>query len=187
MNEIEVKAKLKDKEKVLEYLKSNGAEFLGKKHQKDIAFWPNGTTIENIHLLGVNYLRIREQKSEGVKKILFTLKQPQTNQLDCIEKELEIKEDGINELKSIILLLGFYEFSTIEKTRIIYKIKDIEICIDDIKDLGSYIELEKFGPADEAEKIQSELYNLLEILGIKKDDYEYNGYDVLVHKVKNNL
>ncbi len=75
MNEIEVKAKLKNKEKVLEYLKSMGAEFLGTKYQKDIAFWPNDLkNSEGNHPLGRNFMRIREEELNGIKKVLFTLK-----------------------------------------------------------------------------------------------------------------
>ncbi|MFA5932371.1 MAG: class IV adenylate cyclase [Candidatus Paceibacterota bacterium] len=185
MNEIEVKAKLKNKEKVIESLKNMGAEFLNTKYQKDVAFWPNELKAnEKHHPLGTNFMRIREQESNGAKKVLFTLKQPQTNQTDCKEYELEINEKGIPELKSLILALGYYEYVTIEKNRTIAKIKDIEVCIDDVTDLGSYIELEKFGPADQAKKIQNELYSILESLGVTKEDFVYDGYDILVHNVK---
>jgi adenylate cyclase class 2 len=187
MNEIEVKAKLRDKEKVLEYLKNIGVEFSEKKYQKDIIFWPNDLKVMKEHKLGRNFMRIREQESGGIKKIIFTLKQPQTNQTDCKEYELEIKEKDIQELKSIILTLGYYEFLIIEKNRTTAKNKDVEICIDDVLNLGLYIELEKFGPASEAEKIQKELYSLLETFGINKEDYIYDGYDILAYNAKNNL
>lgn len=183
MNEIEIKARLKDKERVLSFLKDAGAEFLGIKHQKDIAFWPNNVVSKD-HLLGRNYIRIREQESNGVKKILFTLKQPQTNPADCIEHELEVKEDGINQLKSLILTLGYYEFIKIEKTRTTYKLKDIEICLDDVKDLGSFIELEKFAPSGDAEKVQGELHNLLKSFGVEESEHTFDGYDMLLDRIR---
>jgi adenylate cyclase class 2 len=184
MNEIEVKAKLRDKEKVLEYIKNSGSEFLGKKHQKDIVFWPNEIRkIEDgTNLLGINYLRIRNQTSEKGKKVIFTLKQPQTNQSDCKEHEIEIKEDDIKNLESIILTLGFYEFCITEKDRETYKMGNIEICVDDVVGLGSYIELEKFGEYNETEKIQTELQNILESWKISKEDCIYDGYDILAYK-----
>jgi adenylate cyclase class 2 len=184
MNEIEVKAILKDKEKIIEHLKKIGVKFCDTKYQKDIAFWPNDIKNLNTHKLGRNFLRIREQESNGKREIIFTLKQPQTNQTDCIEHEIEIKENDIPSLKLIISSLGYYEYVTIEKTRITAKIKDIEICIDDVTDLGSYIELEKFAPAHQAESIQKELYSILESWGINKDDYVYDGYDILVRNAQ---
>ncbi len=188
MNEIEVKAKLRDKEKVLEHLKKLGAEILSTKYQKDIAYWPNDVkTIEDGHLLGKNYMRIREQESNGKKRVIFTLKQTMTNQLDCIEHEIDIKEEDIFALKNIILTLGFYEFITIEKNRTTAKLDDIEVCLDDVTDLGSFIELEKFGESENADKIQGELNEILASWGINQDDYLYEGYDILLHKKKNNL
>ena len=185
MNEIEVKAKLKNKEKVLENLKSMGAQFGDTKYQKDTAFWPNDLkNTEKLHPLGRNFMRIREQEKGGIKKVIFTLKQPQTNQTDCIEHEIEINEKDIPELKSIILMLGYYEYVTIEKNRTTAKLKDVEICIDDVTNLGSYIELEKFAPADQAEIIQKELYSMLESFGITKEDFVYDGYDILVKNAR---
>ncbi|MFA5773080.1 MAG: class IV adenylate cyclase [Candidatus Paceibacterota bacterium] len=189
MNEIEVKAKLRDKEKVLEFIKNSGAEFLGKKHQRDIVFWPNHIRkIEDgTNLLGINYLRIRKQESENGKKVIFTLKQPTTNQSDCKEHEIEIKEEDVAKLESIILALGFYEFCVTEKDRETYKLGEIEICIDNVVELGQYIELEKFGNVDETEKIQKELSDVLESWGVDKEDHTENGYDILAYKLKNNL
>ena len=189
MNEIEVKAKLIDKEKVLECIKNSGAEFLGKKHQKDIVFWPNHIRKieEGVNLLGINYLRIRNQESENGKKIIFTLKQPTTNQSDCKEYEIEIKEADIDNLESIILNLGFYEFCITEKNRETYKLGEIEICVDDVVGLGKYIELEKFGKVEETEKIQDELSEVLKSWGVKKEQHTWDGYDILSYKLKNNL
>lgn len=187
MNEIEVKAKLRDKEKVLEFIKNSGAEFLGKKYQRDIVFWPNHIRkIEDgTNLLGINYLRIRKQESGKDKKVIFTLKQPVTCESDCKEYEIAIKEEDITNLESIILTLGFYEFCITEKDRETYKLGEIEICIDNVVGLGSYIELEKFGTADETEKIQNELSEILESWGVAKEDHTENGYDVLTYKLKN--
>lgn len=185
MNEIEVKAKLKDREKVIKHLKDLGAEFYETKYQKDTAYWPNDIKDLSTHVLGRNFLRIREQEVGGKKKIIFTLKQPQTNQTDCIEHEIKIEENDTPSMKSIISFLGYYKYVTIEKTRLTAKLNDIEVCIDDVVGLGSYIELEKFAPADSAAETQKELYAILESWGINKDDYVYDGYDVLVQASKN--
>jgi len=186
MNEIEVKAKLKDRESIIQHLKKAGAEMLGTKYQKDTAFWPNDVKITDIHLPGKNYLRIREQVLNDKKKVIFTLKQDVSSQLDCKEYEIEIGEKDVPTLRNIILTLGYYEFIVIEKNRTTAKIGDIEICLDDVTDLGSFIELEKFGESENALAIQNELYGMLESWGIGKEDYVYDGYDILIHK-KNNI
>jgi adenylate cyclase class 2 len=190
MNEIEVKAILRDKEKVLEFIKNSGAVLLDNKYQKDLVFWPEGITNINdgIKLLGINYLRIRKQTSDkNGGKIIFTLKQPLSNQADCKEHEVDIQEDDIENLESIILALGYYEYCIIEKNRETYKFGDIEICLDDVTGLGSYIELEKFGTSEETERIQKELSTLLESMGVNKEDLTFDGYDILLRKAKDNL
>ncbi len=188
MNEIEVKAKLNNKDNVLKRLENMGIEILDTKYQKDIAFWPNDRkTIEEGHIMGRNYLRIRIQEKQDMRKIIFTLKQDVTSQFDCKEYEIEIQEKDINSLTKMILEMGYYEFITIEKNRTTAKIKDIEICLDDVKDLGSFIELEKFGESEKANEIQRELYGLMNELGIESNDYVNDGYDILLYRKYNNL
>lgn len=173
---------MRDKAGVLEKLKANGLEIHGEKYQKDLVFFPNDIKELTQHLLGRNYMRIREEKKNGITRVIFTLKQPRTNQTDCIEHEVEIQEKDISEMTLLIETLGYYQFITIEKTRITASMGDIEICIDEVAEIGSYIELEKFGDEKDAIKIQNDLYALLESWDIKKEDYTSDGYDLLVYK-----
>jgi adenylate cyclase class 2 len=186
MNEIEAKAKLKDKKAVMNRLKEMGLEIHATKYQKDTIYWPNDIKDPSGRLIGRNFIRIREQKIENKKKVIFTLKQALENTLDSIEKEIEIKEEDIPTIFSIFELLGFYHFTTVEKERINANIGDIEVCIDEVTDLGSFIELEKFGEDGEAEKIHQELNNMFDSLGIKKEDYVYHGYDILMYNKQHN-
>lgn len=184
MNEIEVKAKLKDKDTVMSRLKKMGLEIHASKYQKDTVYWPNDIKDPSGRLFGRNFLRIREQKVGNDKKVLFTIKQCLENQLDSIEQEIEIKEKDISTMFAIFKLLDFYKFNTIEKKRINANIGDIEVCIDDVTDLGSFIELEKFSEKDKIDDTHKELNAMLKKLGIKKEDYVYEGYDILVHKAQ---
>jgi adenylate cyclase class 2 len=185
MNEIEVKAKLRDKEAVMKQLLAMGLEIESRKYQKDVVYFPNDITDTTTQQLeGKNFLRIREQKSGDKKKVIFTLKQRRRNDLDAEEHELEIQEKDIPEMLAAFKCLGYYERVTVEKNRIVIKMGNIEICIDDVTDLGSFIELEKFGKPEESEKIQSELHALLASWGIQKEDYVYRGYDILMYDSK---
>lgn len=187
MNEIEVKAKLNNREKVLEHLKNSGAEIIGAKYQKDTVFWPNDIKTAKEHKVGVNYLRIREQDSNGKRKVMFTLKQNITNQMDCKEIEFEILENTIPQMIEIMTMMGYYEFAIVEKERTTAKLGDIEICLDDVTGLGSFIELEKFGESEKAVEIQNELYGILKSWGIDEGDHVQDGYDILMFNKKNNI
>ena len=184
MNEIEVKAKLKDKDAVMNRFKEMGLEIHASKHQKDTVFFPNNAADISRHELNKNYLRIREQKTGVEKKVLFTLKQSRHNQLDSIEHEVEIKEEDILKMFAIFELLGFYQAVIVEKERITAKMGDIEVCIDDVVGLGSFIELEKFSEDEKSEEITGELYSIFDSWGIKKEDYVYVGYDTLMEQIK---
>ena len=182
MNEIEVKAKLKDKDALFKHLKNAGLELHDPKYQKDTVFFPNEITDSSQHELNKNYLRIREQKTGDKEKVLFTLKQSRRNQLDSIEHELEIKKEDIQTMFSIFELLGFHQATIVEKERINANMGDIEICIDEVVGLGSYVELEKFGPDEKSEEITKELYAIFESWNIPKEDYVYLEYDTLMYE-----
>ena len=94
MREIEVKAKLRDKEGVMRKLVELGCRFSEPVTQKDSIFIEPGLTVPIPP--GRTALRIREQDG----KYIFTLKQSVLNQLDCLEKEVAI--DRPEEMKEII-------------------------------------------------------------------------------------
>jgi adenylate cyclase class IV len=56
--------------------------------------------------------------------------------------------------------------------------------LDEVDGLGSYIEVEKMSDED-GEKIQNELFDFLQILGVSKEDRVLKGYDTLMW-LKNN-
>ncbi|HRN95904.1 MAG TPA: class IV adenylate cyclase [Candidatus Levybacteria bacterium] len=174
MQEIEVKARIKDPATLITKLETMGCQFSDPIHQIDTIYIPIGATIPVPQ--GVNVLRIREQDG----KYILTLKQPITNQLDCIERETEV----INapQMHDMIRLLGFEKSSRVEKKRKKSKYKNYEICIDEVIDLGIFIEVETFG--EDAQTLQKELFTFLETLGVKKQDQEFMGYDILLKNLR---
>tara|TARA_Y100000310_G_scaffold345733_1_gene468996 strand:- start:7169 stop:7705 length:537 start_codon:yes stop_codon:yes gene_type:complete len=177
MKEIEVKAKVKDKELILSKLKEMNIELQDPITQKDIVFIPK--QFEGKPPLGTNVLRIRDQDG----KLTFTLKQPQKNELDCIEKEITL--DNAQQMHDIIIMLGFKVYAEFSKTRRKAKYNGLEICLDEVSGLGSFIEVERLAEEGDAEKIQEELFAFLMKLGVSKEDQVMKGYDTLVY-LKNN-
>lgn len=174
VQEIEVKATVKNAEDLRQKLESLGCIFSNSIEQKDRIFVPKGHDIpvEN----GVNVFRIREQDG----KFILTLKQQVTNQLDCLEYETDINQP--EKVVKMIELLGFAEISSVNKTRIKGKYKDLEICLDEVEQLGSFIEVEKMVEEGNAETIQSELWQFLESIGVDKKEQVTDGYDILIKK-----
>lgn len=128
---------------------------------------------------GKNVLRIRE--SNG--KFLFTLKQPQSNELDAIERETEVKDP--EEFKEALLLMGYKPVVEIHKTRVKTNFGDYEICIDEVEKLGSFIEVEKITDNENAELVQKELFDFLTSLGVDPQNRVLHGYDTLIYLQQN--
>lgn len=172
MQEIEVKAHIKNAEAVLGELARMGYKLSEPVEQKDTVYVPKGVKIPVP--LGVTVLRVREQ----VGKIFLTLKIPQTNQLDCVERELTISD--ANEMEAIILALGFEKASYTEKSRRKGKVGELEVCVDTVRGLGQFIEVEKLVEAASGDVVQTELLSFLKSLGVSEEDQVFDGYDILL-------
>ncbi len=171
--EIEVKAKAEDLNILKKKLEELGCVFTNPTEQKDTIF-VNFDSDFATFMPGTNFLRIRETDN----KILFTLKQPQSNELDCIEKEIEVSDR--NQLKDMLELMGYHEAIQVHKIRTKTKYNDMEICLDEVKDLGMFIEVEKIVDGD-GETVQNELLDFLESLGVSRENRIINGYDTLMY------
>lgn len=177
MYEVEVKAVLRNREAVMKKLQDLGCKFGEELYQIDYIY-----TREKFFPppKGVPVLRIRKQNGKNI----FTLKINQSSRQDCIEHELEIMD--ADQMTEIIKLLGYKLDVVVEKRRIKTKYQDMEIVLDDVKDLGEYIEAEKIVKDENQEnrkKIQEELYSFLETLGVSKEDRIIDGkYDIMLYE-----
>ena len=175
--EIEVKAKVRDFEEIKDKLKKIGCILSEPIIQDDYIYNRKGVNIRKGYD-GSPILRIREQSG----KVIFTLKKNRSNELDCIEKEIEVSDKEI--LKDIFDLMDYESTIEVHKKRIKGVYNDYEICLDEVDGLGSYIEVEKMSEED-GEKVQAELFEFLQGLGVSKEDRVFNGYDTLIW-LKNN-
>ena len=171
--EIEVKAKAENLSLIRIKLEALGCTFTDPIVQDDTIF-VNFDGDFTKFAPGTNFLRIRKAKG----KILFTLKQPQSNDLDCIEKEVEVSD--ADQFRDALELMGYHEAVQVHKTRTKTKYKDMEICLDEVKGLGSFVEVEKITEGD-GDAVQTELFAFLQTLGVNKEDRVLRGYDILVY------
>jgi adenylate cyclase class 2 len=182
MYEVEVKAKLRDREEFVKKLESLGCKFSSELHQIDHIFIPNG--IDFPPPLNTPVLRLRKQNNI----FLFTLKISQTGRQDCIERELEIS-DG-EKMTEILKFIKYKEVSMVDKKRIKTKLDDMEIVIDEVKELGEFIEVEKMVSNEngsERQEMQRGLVKFLEKLGVAKEDVLVNGkYDIMMIEKRQN-
>ena len=173
MQEVEVKARVTDEARLLSQLDVAGIKLGPGVRQEDVIYstktW-DFTEFNNTE----NTLRIRRQSG----RTLFTLKRGGTNELDGIECEVEVND--AKQLAEIIRHLGYFEEVRVNKTRRKAKLGDIEICLDEVEGLGTFIELEKLTQDANTTPIQEELFRLLESWSVKRTDRETHGYDTLI-------
>lgn len=179
MREIEIKATISSVQSVIDRLATRGVTVTSPVKQRDRVYGQIG--VDGATENSAPWLRIRTETKNGTTKHIFTLKRSITNQLDSIEHETVV-EDAI-ESENIVTQLGFELYSDLTKTRQKAVIGDVEICLDTVENLGTFIEAEKL-TADEVEYevIVVELWTILESIGVKRDDEVRDGYDVLMNK-----
>ena len=183
MREIEVKAKIKNKDNLIKKLNDLGCVLSEPKHQHDRVYFPNGVTFEGNNLKNHNVLRIRTESSSDNQTHTFTFKKATGDYLNKIEKESKIV--GAQEMHEIILALGYYLFIEIKKSRTTSRFNDYEICIDEVDELGTFVEIEKIVDEEvEGDEIIQELNEFLIKLGINPSDNVTKGYDILLGSQK---
>ena len=182
MYEVEVKARLKDRNAVMKKLQDLGCKFGGELHQVDRIFAPVGTPYPDVPM-GATVLRVRKQND----KYFFTLKIPQSSHQDCIEREMEITDGEM--MVEIFELMKWDKLPTVDKKRIKTNFQDMEIVLDKVEILGEFIEVEKIVTDEnhkDRKKVQEELLDFLETIGVPRTDQVIDGkYDIMLYEKLN--
>lgn len=171
--EIEVKARLRSFSQTKATLEKLGCVFSPEIIQKDTNYINKESTFPKI-TPGCQALRIREEGD----RIILTFKESVNNELDKIEREVEISDK--KQMEDIVRFIGFLPSVTFTKKRIKTTYKGMEVCLDSVENLGDFIEIEKLTDEDNGQKVQEELMQILEELGISRGDRVFKGYDTLL-------
>lgn len=123
---------------------------------------------------------IRIRKKEGDTLLTF---KGSNKEEDTSWQEWEQKVEDGEGLSKLLVSNGVVNFVTIDKNRKKYNLEDFEINVDQIKDLGTFIEAElKVQDTENTEKAKSRIKNLFAQLEVK--DIINEGYVRLMLKEK---
>lgn len=177
MREIEVKAKLREKETLLQKASDMGIKFGPAIVQDDTTY---ETTIPKDDP-NWNIFRIRKQDGKNILTMKF---KASSRSRDNHERETII--DQPEEVVVMLERVGYKFGVRIKKLRQFAKYNDLELCIDEVEGLGSFIEIEKLAD-DEADvdEVQKNLWTVLEKLGVSSEDRIHKGYDTLMYEYLN--
>lgn len=175
--EIEVKARIENKEILLQALAQLGCMFSDPIRQDDTVFVLKVGTLEEF-LSNETFLRIRIQDDGAA--ILTAKKRVRKSEGGLVKIEHETVVQSSDESRAILEMMDYREAVRVKKSRQVSHYKDYEICLDDIEGLGSFIELEQMGESDDAPEIQQGMLEFLLSLGISPDAQVKKGYDILM-------
>lgn len=160
--EIEIKATFDDKESVKSKLRDLGATEEKVKHQIDEYYnHPSRDTRKTNE-----YLRLRYKQGENSGIFAHHI-----NIADGVNKEFEVGVDDIKVFKEILNGLGFPLLGVIDKKRETFTLGEFSVTIDEVKDVDNFVEVEIDGEESEIEEKKSQCRELLEKIGIPKENY----------------
>ncbi len=179
MKEVEIKARLKDGAKAREALSKLGCALSAPIVQDDMTFVRNPGDVAT-YLANPEFLRLRVQ---GDGTVLFTLKyhpgradDPASAPIEC-----ETNVGSREEMERALTLMGFKPAVRTKKSRVKTRHGKWEICIDEVEELGSFIELEELAEEDaDVAPIHAAMHEFMRTLGIEAEDAGLSRYDILM-------
>lgn len=140
--EIETKLKITSFDNVIERLNQLGAKFIADCRQLDSYFDDADAAL----VKSDKALRLRRQLTGDTEKIFLAYKGPK--QPGNVKKRREIETEIANAepIEKILSALGYNKVLVVEKKRSLYQLGDCEIALDEVIQLGNFVEIE--GPDD---------------------------------------
>ena len=176
--EIEIKFKLLNKEEVRDFLDKNGESTSKNVTQKDTYFIPAHRDFLEPEF-PYEWLRLRETNKGAY--ITYKHFYPENVEKTDYCDEFETRVENAESIKKIFGSLNMKEAVVVSKSRDTWIFEDVEIAIDDVEGLGSYIELETTLPYDNPVDGKDYLAAILEKLGAKLGEQDFRGYPYLIH------
>ncbi|MBN2112484.1 class IV adenylate cyclase [Candidatus Woesearchaeota archaeon] len=170
--EIETKAKVEDLSEIKKKLIDLGAEFFYTEQQDDSYYKPKG----------------KEMADQGPGDFITRIREGKKNQLAIKEltnragvwHEYETDISNVEQAKKILEKLGLVNIFDVNKKREHGKLDGMSLCLDDIKQLGKYLEVEVIG--EDGEDGKKRIDSLFKKLGIKQSQVEHKGYARIIHE-----
>lgn len=178
--EIEIKISLNETEfHELRVKLGNIARFVKKTEQEDTYFTPyHKNFMQEKHPFEWLSIRKRGQKNILNYKHFYPEDSPVFTHCDEFESEI----NDFNNLKKIFLSLDIKELVIVNKTRETYKTEEFEIALDNITDLGHFVEIEAIKDFGDVSVAREKLFLFAKSLGLDVTKTLNFGYPYLLMK-----
>ncbi len=179
MIEIEAKAQVKDPKQMEERIAVLGATPIGMENQVDTYY----NAAHRDFGQSDEALRIRVQDG----KSFLTYKGPKLDRVSKTRKEFQVEINDAESMRNILASLGFFPVATVTKKRKNYRLGDFFVSIDEVGNLGNFIEIEI--SAEDSKKYEEKVENIfrfIEKLGMSRESTIRKSYlEMLLEKKQN--
>jgi adenylate cyclase class 2 len=180
--EVEVKIPIENRKSVEEALHRIGAQKMNSETQVDVYFdHPARTFQETDEALR---LRSRHPELEGDEKdntiptpYELTYKGPKLETRSKSRVEHSVHISNIDSARSILESLGFKHVATISKRRVFYTVDSITVSVDDVENVGLFLELERMVTSRrDMNPALDMIFNLIKRLGLDSNNSIRTSY-----------
>ncbi len=183
MIEVELRAKVANLNALEEKVKALGAKYAYSMLNideyyltaADAAEFEKNPTAAATPKGGVVRIRTLSREGKEGKSTLLTIKTVKGGDL-AVRQELQVHTSDARETQRILEYFGCKKILTLTKNRKIYNLGEVGILLDDINELGAWVEVSIEGAHVDAEPARAELLRTLEKMGFAKSEAESKGY-----------
>ena len=163
---VEIKVRCRDLNAVRDKLIKSGATYIGVFHQIDTYF-----------LIGERRLKLREIEGDEESKLVYYLREnipgPKVSNIIIVRT---VEGEGLKKILSDVLGVKVI----VDKKREIYRYRGVQIHLDEVKDLGTFIEFEMEVPRGSENEGRRYLVDLMRELEIEYKDLVSGSYSDLL-------
>lgn len=123
---------------------------------------------------------IRIRKNYEKDEAMLTFKGKSSGDQDIAWQDYDTIIKDPDRLERLLVDNGYVYVCLIDKVRQSFNYKEFEINVDNIRDLGLFIEIEKQGNEEQVDSIKEEIIELLKIFGVSKTEIITRGYVQLI-------
>ena len=100
-------------------------------------------------------------------------------------QEIEFVVEDYNKACDFLKVLGYKEWVKVNKKRRYTKYMNANICLDEVEQLGSFVEIEIIVPDDDIKNnYENDLEKIAINLGIDSKNIVNSHYDTMIHNLK---
>jgi adenylate cyclase class 2 len=181
---IEIELKFRVTENLFSSIRSLlSSSFHGESRQVDHYFVPKWNNYL-AHEFPFEWLSVRERGDKSVLNYKHFHPEGAEESTHCDEYECSIPDPG--SLITILQAVGIDRVVTVDKTRQLYRLEDVEVTMDRIQGLGAFVEIEATRKHGSIDGTRTHLMEIAERLGLiaPEAEVDYRGYPYLLWKLQ---